>query len=218
MTDEIRREAGWYFIRWSDSAEWEPAQWTANNWHVLGCDPATDADMAEIDERRIERASPDTPAPAVAPLVARLRELIGWAEEQAAMRREDLQIADLTEGDRERIASDADKFADIATALLASAGAEERGWQPIDSAPRDGTKADLWAVFWNGVVGEPIGERCVNGCFKDGGWRDQWGNRLDWEDGPDDEGITSWRRVTHYMPLPAPPGALRKPTAGTEEG
>jgi Lar family restriction alleviation protein len=89
----------------------------------------------------------------------------------------------------------------------APAEAARGAWRTIDSAPRDGMKVDLWAVFWNGVIGEPQGERCVNGRFKDGGWEDQWGNRLDWEDGPDDEGITSWRRVTHWQPLHAPPDA-----------
>ena len=103
-------------------------------------------------------------------------------------------------------------------AIIAALGSRD-GWRDISTAPRDGTPVDLWVVFWNGVVGEPRGERSGNCNFKGDGWHDQWGNRLDWEDGPDDEGIISWRRVTHWMPLPAPPtgGALADP-ASAEDG
>lgn len=69
-------------------------------------------------------------------------------------------------------------------------------WQPIETAPKDGTVIDLWAV-----------DRCAN-CF----WYEQ-------ED-PEDWRYSEWRQLyseaphssfplglepTHWMPLPEPP-------------
>jgi hypothetical protein len=59
-------------------------------------------------------------------------------------------------------------------------------WQPIETAPRDGTMIDVWA--WPG-------ER-----IPDVSWREEWGQWLH----DDGNGLLSCV-PTHWMPLPAPP-------------
>jgi hypothetical protein len=67
-------------------------------------------------------------------------------------------------------------------------------WQPIETAPKDGTPVDLWQPrigrwtnmrwdYHNWMSGKPVGEKSWGG-----------GSR----DGPDAE-------PTHWMPVPAPP-------------
>ena len=61
-------------------------------------------------------------------------------------------------------------------------------WQPIESAPMDGT---LVLLFWQRFV--PNGnDGWAVGKFEDGRWTD-------------DEGECGWRQPTHWQPLPAPP-------------
>lgn len=64
-------------------------------------------------------------------------------------------------------------------------------WQPIETAPQDGTRLILWGRYWSagqGFMGEPlVGQHA----------RDRWevwgpGGRF---------GV----RPTHWMPLPRPP-------------
>jgi hypothetical protein len=64
-------------------------------------------------------------------------------------------------------------------------------WQPIETAPKDGTLVDLWI---SSKVDEGVGQR-VSDCFCDG---------VRWHDGcafVEDE----WYRPTHWMPLPTAP-------------
>lgn len=66
----------------------------------------------------------------------------------------------------------------------------EQGWQPIESAPRDGTDIDLWAN----------GQRVTDCHWHCGQW-------LSWHSSSVDEEPT-WEAIknaTHWMPLPAPP-------------
>ncbi len=63
-------------------------------------------------------------------------------------------------------------------------------WQPIETAPRDGTSVDLWIESGRG------GYRLENHCFINGSWRDE--NGL-----PFGNPVTS--SATHWMPLPEPP-------------
>jgi hypothetical protein len=73
-------------------------------------------------------------------------------------------------------------------------------WQPISTAPKDGTAIDVWQIVgWNGG-----GYRLTNAKWNDNAWR--------WFD-PHyaggggyiglDNGVNVF--VTHWMPLPAPP-------------
>jgi len=72
-------------------------------------------------------------------------------------------------------------------------------WQPIETAPKDGTKVDLWGI--NHLHYAKRGERIVNVTW--GRVTDFLGNeRLDWRHYRG-EGY----QPTHWMPLPAPPEA-----------
>jgi hypothetical protein len=72
-------------------------------------------------------------------------------------------------------------------------------WRPIESAPKDGTKIDLWVVPPPGLISHGAG-RLVDCWFFEGGWRT--------EDHAADEGwdYVVWE-ATHWKPLPAPPTA-----------
>lgn len=63
-------------------------------------------------------------------------------------------------------------------------------WQPIETAPKDGTEIDLWAG----------GFRFPDSKYYKDAWR-YWG--------PDDYDSQEWVKiihpVTHWMPLPKPP-------------
>lgn len=73
-------------------------------------------------------------------------------------------------------------------------------WQPISTAPKDGTLVDLWArnlLTWN-----KRGERHVN---------KKWGPIMDWT-GREYEGwnLSESYEVTHWMPLPNPPARAKE--------
>ena len=63
-------------------------------------------------------------------------------------------------------------------------------WQPIETAPKDGTPVDLWAT-WPGNAMPP---RRIPDAF----WN---ANRGEWSHSA---GYT-WLVPTHWMPTPAPP-------------
>lgn len=73
-------------------------------------------------------------------------------------------------------------------------------WQPIETAPKDGTIVDLWvqgAMQANGEYSQRRSPQCHSN-----GW--DWISPLDgdWEYG----GGRMWGcRPTHWMPVPAPP-------------
>lgn len=73
-------------------------------------------------------------------------------------------------------------------------------WQPIETAPQDGTEILLghWFAEGNGYWGDPR-------------WLWQASGRIDeegvWVDFVDDHiNPVNFRSVTHWMPLPKPPG------------
>ena len=84
----------------------------------------------------------------------------------------------------------------IAAMSRASPTREQSGWMPIESAPRDGTRVDLWAegygrkpdMYWRLV------ER-----HKTEGWTDDWYGR---------GALFGEGQFTHWQPLPPPPTAL----------
>jgi hypothetical protein len=79
-------------------------------------------------------------------------------------------------------------------------------WQPIETAPKDGTPLDLWVVdiFTDG---RPQDEgRHADAVWRDDAWRyldpiacDYVSVEEEWADGK--------TVVTHWMPLPEPPSA-----------
>ena len=80
-------------------------------------------------------------------------------------------------------------------------------WQPIKTAPRDGTVIDVWAVVY--LQGGRIIEdrRIPNAIYEQGAWRsDDDGEDLEW--GPDIYGKR--KMLTHWMPLPEPPKEPKK--------
>jgi hypothetical protein len=67
------------------------------------------------------------------------------------------------------------------------------GWKPIETAPKDGTRVDLWL---NG--NQPIG-RQTNCYYANGVWRFDFGDMVDL---PVE---THSIKADYWMPLPAPP-------------
>lgn len=71
----------------------------------------------------------------------------------------------------------------------------DAGWRPIDSAPRDGTKVDLWCR----APGISAGPGRVPDCwYSVGKW---WC----YDDYGDDQCRSEVHNATHFMPLPEPP-------------
>lgn len=64
-------------------------------------------------------------------------------------------------------------------------------WQPIETAPKDGTKIDVWCPGYG---------RIADARFVEGRWR-EWGinecDQMTW--------VQIGDRITHWMPLPEPP-------------
>lgn len=70
-------------------------------------------------------------------------------------------------------------------------------WQPIETAPKDGTNIDLWAKQWR-VQDDGFNYRRFRTCYWTKG--DSMTNRSAYWMHLD----SGWR-PTHWMPLPAPP-------------
>lgn len=75
-------------------------------------------------------------------------------------------------------------------------------WQPIESAPRDGTHIllfGIWAGEISGVSKSPV----IDIGIWTGGTSDFPGD--DWWSLPTGDAYACWMRATHWMPLPKPP-------------
>lgn len=81
-------------------------------------------------------------------------------------------------------------------------------WRPIESAPETLAAADLWVIYHDPATDHHHACRFAD-CYKDRGiWRDRGGNAVAWgprETGLDGEPDDSYREITHWQPLPAPP-------------
>lgn len=74
-------------------------------------------------------------------------------------------------------------------------------WQPIETAPKDGTRVDLWMHD----VDHPAGYRMADARWEDDRWQVAW--RF-WVEGGGQDSKGRWHiRATHWMPLPEPPRA-----------
>lgn len=100
--------------------------------------------------------------------------------------------------DRAFYMSKYDKLMDLAQRLRAEAS----GWQPIETAPKDGTEIDVWCE--STANGDNGGYRIPDSwwCQTDKNWRTHGDNRISWAHPP-----------THWMPLPAPPAVKESLTA-----
>lgn len=68
-------------------------------------------------------------------------------------------------------------------------------WQPIETAPKDGTICILCVYEFNNPENKLL---TVIGKFRDGKWREELTEEQEWDDG-------ELHPPTHWMPLPAPP-------------
>lgn len=83
-----------------------------------------------------------------------------------------------------------------AAAALSAFEAEPQGWRTMETAPKDGTRVDLWCR----APGFFAGQCRVPDCwFYDGYWR-----RSDPEFG-DASGTSKVHNVTHWHAIPLPP-------------
>lgn len=116
--------------------------------------------------------------------------------------------------------TEASKRAEAAEARLAQAEggpAVTEAWQPIESAPLDGTTVDLWHEdlgrhtdhYW-GVPSHECGEA---GSFCDSDWHSI---SEGWVDGTFNSLSDEPQGFTHWMPHPKPPAALHPKSAAGE--
>jgi hypothetical protein len=84
---------------------------------------------------------------------------------------------------------------------------EEREWQPIATAPRDGTKILVWIHQWAGEIHGVANATGNEIAYWANGTSDFPG--ADWWVCAGGDGYATWCRPTHWMPLPAPPQPIR---------
>ena len=90
-------------------------------------------------------------------------------------------------------------------------------WQPIETAPRDGTKVLVWAVKWAGEIHGPTDSAVCDIASFSNGHSDYPGT--DWWDCAGGDAYATWCIPSHWMPLPAPPGSdLGIPVYKLEDG
>lgn len=75
-------------------------------------------------------------------------------------------------------------------------------WQPIETAPKDGTVVLLFGTFAGEISGVSDGKEMHIGYWKNGR-SDYDGN--DWWRLAGGDAYTCWMRPTHWMPLPEKP-------------
>lgn len=106
------------------------------------------------------------------------------------------RMATLDGVDNDDLCAIIDASAALSTVPAKSAAAVGEGWQPIESAPKDGNAVDVWA--WNDIYA--IGRRFTDCAWVDGRWISAADKTHDYQD----QGTVPGS-VTHWMPLPARP-------------
>lgn len=71
-------------------------------------------------------------------------------------------------------------------------------WQPIKTAPQDGTNVDVWAHKFNTKTGDKIERRIPDAYYSGNIVMRGWKHKI--------EKLDDWN-VTHWMPLPDGPNA-----------
>lgn len=133
-----------------------------------------------------------------------------WAEswwKPKSPRRDLIRAAALIVAEIERLDRSADRDKGDGAAPLSRDGEAERGWRPIETAPKDGTRILLIKVGWDTYEGR-LGHTNYVWWGVIGYWSEEWGN---WNDGVEPSGLAD---PTHWMPLPEPP---TPDSAGREE-
>lgn len=77
-------------------------------------------------------------------------------------------------------------------------------WQPIETAPKDDTPVLLWGLFAGEISGISKAPGMEIGYYTGGG--DYASQGFLWATTGGDA-YAVWCKPTHWMPLPAPPGA-----------
>lgn len=94
---------------------------------------------------------------------------------------------------------------------------EVMDWQPIETAPRDGTRVMLWRGFTAiGSWSEMVIAEWVDDAWR---WPDHHDNPSthgDWSEENIADGYEDAKSFTHWMPLPSPP--LRGEWAQRDKG
>jgi hypothetical protein len=86
-------------------------------------------------------------------------------------------------------------------------------WQPIETAPKDGTRVLVWASKWAGEIAGVINE-AQGSCriaYYTNGQSDYSG---DWWNDDVGDAYSTWCQPTHWMPLPPPPYATKADSDG----
>lgn len=106
-------------------------------------------------------------------------------------------------------------------AALPAAGGEaskrEAEWQPIETAPKDGSRCDVWSVYTDAY--ETRGQRYVGAQYREheAAWFDLYGNKLDWSEiDEEDDMKPRGRKTTHWMPIPGSPVVPEERAATTD--
>lgn len=73
---------------------------------------------------------------------------------------------------------------------------EAEGWQPIETAPKDGKRVDLWVRPWDAFANGNPG-RITDAWFEDGEWKRVLAG---WP-----HNVSSCGEATHWMPLATAP-------------
>ena len=80
-------------------------------------------------------------------------------------------------------------------------------WQPIETAPKDGTRIDVWLSKSRRRVTNCYWGRPSHTCGENEGYCDSCPDRDGWVDGEDFMNGYTDEEPTHWMPLPTPPQA-----------
>ena len=175
-------------------------------------DPSYEHDaywLRERVEKLIEEARKAFPSPLANPEAeARLRERVAESE-----------VVCNSYADENQRLYDRAIAAEARLAQAEGGPAVTEAWQPIESAPLDGTTVDLWHEdfgrhtdhYW-GVPSHECGEA---GSFCDSDWHSI---SEGWVDGTFNSLSDEPQGFTHWMPHPKPPAALHPQSAAGEEG